>query len=459
MSYIGLIIEPAIINFSAGRIIPIEYMPFPKEKMATYIQKQLFIEKATIEKTTKLFRSHFRCNRCSNEQQSKFIHFQCAKCDQICTYCRHCIKVGRVVSCSKLLVWDGPNPIGVKKHEMCWEGDLTELQLKASQQLTDSLLAKRQHLVHAVCGAGKTEILFAGIFKALAKGLRVCVATPRTDVVLELFPRFQKVFPHTIIHALYGGAPEQIGYAQLVIATTHQLYRFEHAFDVMIVDEADAFPYTSDIALQHAVQKAKKQNAPIAYVTATPSEKLLTEKDGYSFIPKRYHNFPLPVPRFASLWNYEKQLNKEKMPVKLLDWTTNLLKNNEPFLIFFPTIELMEQALLLIQHVHPSIKAVHADDADRKEKVMQLRNGDIRGLLTTTILERGITIKNVQVAVVGAESPIFTKSALVQIAGRVGRNAQFPGGDVVFYHHGVTVEMDSAKEEIERLNEQGFGTL
>ena len=83
---------------------------------------------------------------------------------------------------------------------------------------------------------------------------------------------------------------------------------------------------------------------------------------------------------------------------------------------------------------------------------MALRNGEVAGLLTTTILERGITIPRVQVAVIGAESAIFTASALIQISGRVGRAQHEPTGDIVFFHHGVTRDMDAARREILRLN-------
>jgi len=99
---------------------------------------------------------------------------------------------------------------------------------------------------------------------------------------------------------------------------------------------------------------------------------------------------------------------------------------------------------------------VHAEDPERKEKVWMLRKNEVQGLLTTTILERGITISNVQVAVIGAESPIFTASALIQIAGRVGRNIQFPDGDVLFFHHGITTEMDEARAKILSYNKEGF---
>ncbi|MGN7479610.1 DEAD/DEAH box helicase [Solibacillus silvestris] len=340
--------------------------------------------------------------------------------------------------------------------DFTWTGKLTPHQQKAADELAASIEQNRNHLVHAVCGAGKTEILFAAIYHSLKAGKRVCVATPRTDVVLELYPRFQQVFQHIAIHALYGGAQNDLQFAQLVLVTTHQLYRFEKAFDVMIVDEADAFPYTFDEALQRAVVKAKKDGAPIAFVTATPSTKLIIQQKkenwGYSFIARRFHGYVLPVPRFQSLWNYEKALRKQKIPIKLEKWVKQRLHHNEPFLIFFPTIELMEQAAPQFQKIEETIESVHSEDPDRKEKVLQLRNEERKGLLTTTILERGITIKNVQVAVVGAESPIFNASALIQISGRVGRNMKFPAGDIVLFHHGITVEMDTARKKIMEMN-------
>ncbi len=464
-SYRGLIIEAQIQDFFIGRIWTRTNTPFPQEKIDAYIRYGYFrLLKAISNKTTNsiLFkRKQYRCNRCQNDNQQEFIEFNCARCESICAYCRHCISMGRMSSCTELIRWNGPAKRLKKQHVLAWEGQFTDLQEKASKELVESIKKKKDHLLVAVCGAGKTEILFPGVHYALNKGLRVCIATPRTDVVLELFPRFQKVFPQTTIHALYGGAPNKTGFAELILATTHQLYRFEEAFDVVIVDEADAFPYTFDESLQKAVMKARKVNAPIVLVTATPSAQILlrTKKEswGVSFIPRRYHGKPLPVPRFEALWNYGKWIEKGRIPTKLREWTEKRIEKNEPFLIFFPTIRLMEIAAPLFEEIHPQILSVHAEDPYRKEKVMKLRNEGIPGLLTTTILERGVTIKNVQVAVVGAESKIFTSSALIQISGRVGRNIHFADGDIVYFHHGITVEMDMAKKEIMRLNQMGFG--
>lgn len=73
-------------------------------------------------------------------------------------------------------------------------------------------------------------------------------------------------------------------------------------------------------------------------------------------------------------------------------------------------------------------------------------------LVTTTILERGVTVENVQVGVLGAEDDVFTESALVQISGRAGRSKDFANGDVRFFHFGKTMEMVAARKQIVRMN-------
>ena len=459
--YRGIIVEPQIREFFAGRIWIRETIPFPKRKMDCYLKNgYLKMIPGIVEKSCKLLpKKTLTCNRCKNTKQIEFINYHCARCEKVCSYCRHCINMGRVTSCTELVLWNGPDIFfPYRNNRLRWNGQLTKGQKLAASQLESSVLINRNHLLHAVCGAGKTEVLFSMVHSALNRGKRICIATPRTDVVLELVPRFQKVFPQTSLHAYYGNAPKQKGFPQLVISTTHQLYRFENTFDVIIVDEADAFPYTYDQSLQRAVLKAKKIDAPIFLVTATPSSNILNkvkkEDWGYSFIPTRYHGNPLPVPRFQSLWFYEKSIIRGKIPRKLLQWTMEKLSKKEPFLIFFPTIQLMQLATPLFQQLNEKILSVHAEDKERKEKVLKLRNEEIPGLLTTTILERGITIKNVQVAIVGAQSTIFNASALIQISGRVGRNKDYPMGDIVFFHHGITTEMDEARNEIVRLNKE-----
>src|SRR5690606_37941461 len=112
----------------------------------------------------------------------------------------------------------------------------------------------------------------------------------------------------------------------------------------------------------------------------------------------------------------------------------------------------MEQVLPLFEKLNPSIATVHSEDPERKEKVEKMRRNEISILLTTTILERGVTFPNIDVAVVGAEDDTFPESALVQIAGRVGRNPKYPDGDITFFHHGQTRAMVRARNQLLRMN-------
>lgn len=177
--------------------------------------------------------------------------------------------MGRVSECTPLLTWNGPPPRVKNDAPFAWEGTLSPAQQEASTELVTAVKENRDLLVWAVCGAGKTEVLFEGIHEALRSGKRVCLATPRTDVILELSPRLKKCFPRPIV-ALYGGSEERQLYGQIVLTTTHQLFRFKGAFDVMIVDEVDAFPYSFDSSLQFAVEKARKPSSSLVHLTATP---------------------------------------------------------------------------------------------------------------------------------------------------------------------------------------------
>jgi competence protein ComFA len=115
----------------------------------------------------------------------------------------------------------------------------------------------------------------------------------------------------------------------------------------------------------------------------------------------------------------------------------------------------MEKTLPILSELEFKIAAVHAEDPERKEKVQQMRNKELVLLLTTTILERGVTFPNIDVAVIGAEDPIFTESALVQIAGRAGRSADHPTGNVTFFHYGKTNAMLKAQKQIVSMNREG----
>lgn len=451
-------VNPDLQKMLAGKQLLVDELPFTLDEIQRHYVNGYLNYRRGIEIKDK----RLKCERCGTNDPASFAEFPCSRCGETDVYCRKCLMMGRLSGCTPMIGWMGAVPeFKVPPAPLEWDGKLSEGQKLASERVVNAVENFSELLVWAVAGAGKTEVLFAGIDRALSAGKRVCLATPRTDVVLELTPRLEKVFPQVKIASLYGGSDDRHEYAQLTIATTHQLLRFYHAFDVIIVDEVDAFPYSIDETLQYAVNQSRKPQSTLIYLTATPSQKWQREcrlgKRVYVTIPARFHRHSLPVPRFEWGGNWEKKLSKGKLPRNFIKWVESRLSSEKPALVFVPKILSMEKILHLLQQLHPLIESVHAEDPERKEKVLKMRQKEIPVLLTTTILERGVTIPNIDVAVIGSEDRGFTESALVQIAGRAGRSSEFPTGDVTFFHYGKTEAMVNAKNQIIKMNKEGIG--
>ncbi|WP_246942760.1 DEAD/DEAH box helicase [Bacillus pinisoli] len=437
-------------QFLQGRLLLIDGIPFPIEVIQEHFEQGYVKYHYGVNKVKGLI----TCKRCGT--QNLFASFDCARCKMNCTYCRKCIAMGRVSECTPLVSWEGPVSNFVYENSLEWDGQLSKAQAAASFEMVETVTKHSDLLIWAVCGAGKTEVLFEGIEAALRTGKYICLATPRTDVVIELAPRIKKAFPEVEIQTLYGGSQDPRTLAPVTIATTHQLLRFYKAFDVIIVDEVDAFPYSFDAMLQRAVQQAKKEHSSTIYLTATPTpnwkRKIEKKQIQAVTIPARFHGHPLPVPELAWIGNWKKYINNKKLPPILEDWLVKKLRNNRQAFLFIPSIDLLEKILPLVKEVSEKIEGVHSRDPLRKEKVSSFRAGHIPILLTTTILERGVTVPSTEVAVLGADDPVFTESALVQIAGRVGRSAADPTGEILFFHFGKTKAMLDAKKQLESMN-------
>ncbi|MEI3613839.1 DEAD/DEAH box helicase [Pseudogracilibacillus sp. SO30301A] len=339
---------------------------------------------------------------------------------------------------------------------------MTKAQENAAEKIVDAISEGKELLIWAVTGAGKTEMLFPGITKALEQGKRVCIATPRADVVRELLPRLQQAFSSVQIQGLFSGSRDNDGTAQLIISTTHQLYRYRRAFDVLIIDEIDAFPYHHDASLQFAADRAKKENAALIYLTATPRDRqqdlIASQKLNHVFVPIRFHGHSLPIPTMIHCTSGTKTL-----PPQFLSWIKNRIKRERQLLVFVPTIKLANDLkksiakLLFAENLifrHSEIEHVHAEDKNREEKILNFRNKKIYTLITTTILERGVTFPSVDVAVLYAGHQVFDEAALVQISGRAGRSPQDPTGEVIFFHDGQTNAMVRAVKAIKQMNKR-----
>lgn len=328
--------------------------------------------------------------------------------------------------------------------------ELSEQQTYASSHIIRGIQQRENILLHAVTGAGKTEMMFAGIQYARQQGLNVAIVSPRVDVVVEISKRITESFKEESIDVLYQGQ-SQTNNGHFVIATVHQLYRFKQHFDVIFIDEVDAFPLAMDPLLMQTLIHASASVYSHIYMTATPSLRLLKQfnRDNIITLPARYHRKPLPIPKF----HYFK-FKPKRMQRYLLKLLQKQLEHQRVTLVFFNQIEAMEQALCHYQKYFKDLVAVHSEDALRFEKVEALRAGNHPIIFTTTILERGFTMAHLDVIVIDSQK--FKAAALIQIAGRTGRKLQDTSGLVLFLHNGVTLSMLQAKRQIKQMNQLGL---
>lgn len=449
--------SPELQQLLYGKQLLLEEIPFSLEDIHQHYLNGYLEYRKCIAKT----KDDYSCVRCGNSDQKLFASYGCARCQKECTYCRKCINMGRMSECTVMVSWAGPSPtVEIPDKPLVWEGTLSAGQQKASTELIRAVQTNDQLLIWAVCGAGKTEILFEGIETTIQAGKNVCIATPRTDVVIELAPRINSAFPQVDVIALYGGSEDRNKTAPITLSTTHQLLRFYKAFDLIIIDEVDAFPFSVEPMLQYAVNQAKKDISSTIYLTATPNKiwkkDISAGKRKAVTIPARYHRHPLPVPEYVWCGNWEKRLKKKRLPGNVMAWIKEHLDIGKQAFLFVPRITYLDSIVKILKSIDSRIEGVQAEDPDRKDKVARFRTGEIPILVTTTILERGVTVPNIDVAVLGAEDRIFTESALVQISGRVGRSAPFPTGEILFFHFGKTKEMVKAKKHIEKMNKEAL---
>lgn len=295
--------------------------------------------------------------------------------------------------------------------------------------------------------AGKTELVYGVISLAITHGLKVGFALPRRDVVIELFWRLKEAFPQNKVVAVYGEHTFALE-GDVVLLTTHQLYRYPHYFDLLVMDEIDAFPFKGSDLLMAMFFRSVKGH--FIMMSATPSPETLEEfqKPGHDIVElrTRFHKKPIPLPSVVLLPRMLQALH-------IIKKLRGYFKENKPCFVFTPSIAESEE---LFQTVSPFAKEgnfVNSRLDNREESIASFKEGKLKYLVTTSVLERGVTIKNLQVLVYHSDDErIYDSAALIQMAGRVGRKSEAPGGEVIFLGEKKTKAMEAAIREIRFCN-------
>ncbi|CAM4275727.1 helicase-related protein [Paenibacillus tarimensis] len=341
-----------------------------------------------------------------------------------------------------------PTSQAAQRLSSCWaeqvssgpaESTFRSLLRSLSLRWTKANNYQHKFLLWAVTGAGKTEMIFPLVESAAARGGQVLIATPRRDVVLELDPRIRKAFPDLSVVTLYGGSPQRWERGTITLATTHQLMRFREAFDLVIIDELDAFPYHGDPILHFAAEHAAASEGRCILLSATPPALLQRAATSgrlqHARVPVRFHRHPLPVPVQLRVPPAAEILRQKQVPAGLKKVLLASVSRGAQVFVFVQRINLCEPIAALLRTFCPAdlkVGCTSSQDEERADKVNRFRSGELRVLVTTTILERGVTIPRSDVFILDADSRLFDEAALVQMSGRAGRSADDPAGRVYY---------------------------
>ncbi len=333
-----------------------------------------------------------------------------------------------------------------KKFRLTLDYSLSPDQMRLSENLILNYMNGIDTLVEAVCGAGKTEIVYNLILTVLNEGGRVGFTIPRRDVVIELFERFKSAFSNANVVAVYGGHHDALE-GDLIILTTHQLYRYDNYFDLLIIDEIDAFPFVNNEVLERMFFRAIKSR--YVMMSATPNLRIKNMfKEPNKMILSlntRFHKNPLPVPKVEIYIHFTKIF-------RLMFLLHKYKKEKKPTFVFVPTIRLCEIIYKIINFFIKGGEHVHSKRENREKIIEDFKANKYDFLITTSVLERGVTIKNLQVIIFDAHHDLYDKHSLVQISGRAGRKADSPKGDVIFLVDKVTPSVKETIDEIKGKN-------
>ena len=376
--------------------------------------------------------NNYICPRCGNKDQ-RYVGYLNGQ-----PYCRFCITMKGKQADKK---GKGKGSVVLKL-----DYSLSKDQKALSEKLVANYKNKIDTLVNAVCGAGKTELIYAVMAYCLSLGKTVAFAVPRRDVVIELSQRIHMVFPNNSIVSVYGGHTEKL-VADIVVLTTHQLYRYERFFDLIILDEIDAFPFKNNELLRSMFFRAIRGG--IIMMSATPSKDVLEyfnqNNRAILELNTRFHKHPLPVPIVI------KRIGYLKIPYVVLQ-LKQFIKEGKKVFVFVPTISRCMFVFNLLKIFVKNGTFIHSKCKDRSQKISKFKQGGYDYMVTTAVLERGVTFKDLQVIIYDADNELYDSQTLIQISGRVGRKIDAPEGKVLFLVNKRTVEIDEAISTIKNKN-------
>lgn len=323
----------------------------------------------------------------------------------------------------------GPDTLWQHEFEEMFEFEETEDQLTAIEATKKDMESTKimDRLICGDVGFGKTEIAIRAAFKAVQEGKQVVYLVPTTILAQQHYNTFaqrMKEFPVRVdLMCRFRTPAEQKktltdlkkGLVDILIGT-HRVLSKDVVFKdlgLLIVDEEQRFGVTHKEKI-----KQMKMNVDVLTLTATPIPRTLH----MSLIGIRDMSVleEPPMERMA-IQTYVMEYNEEMVREAI---GRELARGGQVYYVYNRVNTIVEMTNTIQKLVpNASIAFAHGQMKERElEKIMyDFINGDIDVLVSTTIIETGLDISNVNTMIIH-DADTMGLSQLYQLRGRVGRS-------------------------------------
>lgn len=323
----------------------------------------------------------------------------------------------------------GPDTVWQKEFEETFPFEETEDQLLAIEAVKKDMESTKimDRLVCGDVGYGKTEIAIRAAFKAVQEGKQVVYLVPTTILAQQHYNTFvqrMKDFPVRVdLLCRFCTPAEQKktltdlkkGFVDILIGTHRALSSDVEFKDLgmLIIDEEQRFGVTHKEKI-----KKLKENVDVLTLTATP-------------IPRTLHMSLIGIRDMSVL----EEAPQERMPIQTYVMEYNeemvreaisreLARGGQVYYVYNRVNTIVEMTNTVAKLVpEANVAFAHGQMKERElEKIMfDFINGEIDVLVSTTIIETGLDISNVNTMIIH-DADNLGLSQLYQLRGRVGRS-------------------------------------
>lgn len=352
----------------------------------------------------------------------------------------------------------GPDTVWQREFEEMFPYEETEDQLSAIEDAKRDMESTRimDRLICGDVGYGKTEVALRAAFKEVQESRQVAYLAPTTILAQQIYNTFvqrMKEFPVRVellcrfrTPAQQKKAIEDLKKGQVdVIIGTHRILSKDVQFKnlgLLIVDEEQRFGVTHKEKI-----KQLKKDVDVLTLTATP-------------IPRTLHMSLIGIRDMSVL----EEPPMDRMPIQtyVMEYdeetvreaiNRELRRGGQVYYVYNRVTDIADVALRIAKLVPDArVDFAHGQMSERElENVMySFVNGDIDVLVSTTIIETGLDISNVNTMIIH-DSDRYGLSQLYQLRGRIGRSNR-TGYAFLMYRKNVMLK-ETAEKRLAAIRE------